>query len=123
MTLTASINEIARSLDGLDPPWLPAYDMRAYGAKVDDECGYTSDTMVGMEINTKLYEEVVAFVQLCGAFGRLHPSEARQYECVRDDRAEIDEVLARNAADACPTYTGLMRLFVEHGILVRRAPD
>lgn len=29
MTLTTSAREIARSLDGLSPPWLPVYDMRA----------------------------------------------------------------------------------------------
>lgn len=39
MTLATSIHEITRSLEGLDPPWLPVYDMRAYAAKVDDECG------------------------------------------------------------------------------------
>lgn len=79
--------------------------------------------MVGMEINTKLFEEVVAFVRLCGAFGRLHPSDARLYECVRHDKAEIDDVLAPNAAGACPTYTGLLTLLVDQGILVRSAVD
>lgn len=123
MTLTASIDEIARSLDGLDPPWLPRYDLRVYAAKVDDECGYTSDTMVGMEVHTKLFEEVVAFVQLCGAFGRLHPSKAKLYACVRDDRAGIDDALARNATGTCPTYTGLLELLIERGILVQHAQN
>lgn len=123
MTLTASIDEIARSLDGLDPPWLPHYDLRAYAAKVDEERGYTSDTMVGMEIHTKLFEEVVAFVQLCGAFGRLHPSDAKLYACVRDDRVGIDDALARNATSACPTYTGLLALLIERGILVQCAQN
>ncbi|RSZ32771.1 MULTISPECIES: hypothetical protein [unclassified Variovorax] len=123
MTLTASIDEIARSLDGLDPPWLPRYDLCAYAAKVDEACGYTSDTMVGMEVHTKLFEEVVAFVQLCGAFGRLHPSDAKLYACVRDDRAGIDDALVRNATRACPTYTGLLALLIERGILVQRAQN
>ncbi|WP_198088258.1 hypothetical protein [Variovorax sp. E3] len=123
MTLTAIIDEIARSLDGLDPHWLPRYDLRAYAAKVDNECGYTSNTMVGMEINTKLFEEIVAFVQLCGAFGRLHPSDAKLYACVRDDMVEIDDALARNATHACPTYTGLLALLIERGILVQRAQN
>lgn len=123
MTLTASIDEIASSLDGLDPPWLPRYDLRAYAAKVDNECGYTSDMMVGMEMNTKMFEEVVAFVQLCGAFAQLHPSDARQYACMRDDRVEIDDALARNASHACPTYTGLLALLIERGILVPRAQN
>ncbi|UEP32679.1 MULTISPECIES: hypothetical protein [unclassified Burkholderia] len=108
MTLTASIDEIARSLDGLAPPWLPAYDMRAYAEKVESECGYGADMMVSIEINTRMFEEVVAFVHLCGAFASLHPFVARQYECVRNDRAEIDDVLAHNATVACPTYTGLL---------------
>jgi len=123
MTLTAGIDEIARSLDGLGPSWLPAYDMRAYAAKVDSECGYGSDMMVAVEINTKMFEEVVAFVHLCGAFASLHPSTARQYECVRNDRAEIDDVLARIATAACPTYTGLLTSLVDRGILARCALD
>lgn len=123
MTLAASINEIARCLDGLDPHWLPAYDMRAYAAKVDAECGYGSEMMVAIEINTRMFEEVVAFVHVCGAFARLHPSTARQYECVRRDNAEIDDVLARNAAEPCPTYTGLLSLLVDRGILVRCVLD
>jgi len=123
MTLTGSINEIARSLNGLEPPWLPAYDMRAYVEKVDSECGYSSEMMVAIEINTRMFEEVVAFVHLCGAFASLHPSTARQYECVRNDRAEIDEVLAHNATAACPTYTGLLTSLVDRGIVARCALD
>lgn len=122
MTWTASIDEIARSLNGLEPPWLPAYDMRAYAAKVDSECGYSSEMMVALEINTRMFEEVVAYVHLCGAFAPLHPSTARQYECVRNDSAEIDDVLAQHATGACPTYTGLLASFVDRGIVVRRAP-
>ncbi|VWB41444.1 hypothetical protein [Burkholderia lata] len=122
MTRSASIDEIARSLNGLEPPWLPAYDMRAYAAKVDSECGYSSEMMVALEINTRMFEEVVAYVHLCGAFGSMHPSTARQYECVRNGRAEIDDVLAHNATGACPTYTGLLASFVDRGILVRCAP-
>ena len=109
MTRTASIDEIARSLNGLEPPWLPAYDMRAYAAKVDSECGYSSEMMVALEINTRMFEEVVAYVHLCGAFAPLHSSTARQYECVRNDSAEIDDVLAHHATGACPTYTGCWR--------------
>ncbi|KVU62547.1 hypothetical protein [Burkholderia cepacia] len=74
MTLKAGIDEIARSLDGLHPPWLPAYDLRAYAAKVDSECGYGSDMMVAIEINTRMFEEIVAFVHVCGAFASLQPS-------------------------------------------------
>ncbi|WP_124579672.1 hypothetical protein [Burkholderia contaminans] len=122
MTRTASIDEIVRSLNGLEPPWLPAYDMRAYAAKVDSECGYSSEMMVALEINTSMFEEVVAYVHLCGAFALLHPSAARQYECVRNDSAEIDDVLAHHATGACPTYTGLLASFVDRGIVVRRAP-
>ncbi|WP_156814584.1 hypothetical protein [Burkholderia lata] len=123
MTLTASINEIARSLNGLEPPWLPACDMRAYAEKVDSECGYSAEMMVALEINTRMFEEVVAYVHLCGAFASLHPSTARQYECVRNDRAEIDDVLAHHATGACPTYTGLLMSFVDRGIVVRCAMD
>lgn len=123
MTLTASINEIARSLNGLEPPWLPACDMRAYAEKVDSECGYSAEMMVALEINTRMFEEVVAYVHLCGAFASLHPSPARQYECVRNDRAEIDDVLAHHATGACPTYTGLLMSFVDRGIVVRCALD
>ncbi|WP_131931416.1 MULTISPECIES: hypothetical protein [Burkholderia] len=122
MTPTAGIDEIARSLDGLIPPWLPAYDMRAHATKVDSECGYSAEMMVALEINTRMFEEVIAFVHLCGAFASMHPSTARQYECVRNDGAEIDDVLARNATGACPTYTGLLTSFVDRGILVRCVP-
>lgn len=115
--MTTSIDQIARSLDGLAPYWLPAYDLHAYAGKVYDECGYTADMMVGMEVNTKVFEEVVAFIQICGAFAHLHPSAARQYVRVRDDKAEIDDALAHNAASACPTYTALLTLLVERGIL------
>jgi hypothetical protein len=36
---TASIDQIARSLDGVVPHWLPAYDPNIYAAKVDAACG------------------------------------------------------------------------------------
>ncbi|ORT82901.1 hypothetical protein B7G54_26035 [Burkholderia puraquae] len=97
--------------------------MRAYAAKVDSECGYGADMMVSVEINTRMFEEVVAFVHLCGAFASLHSTTARQYECVRNDRAEIDDVLAHNATAACPTYTGLLTSLVNRGILARCALD
>lgn len=76
--------------------------------------------MASIDVNTKVFEEVVAFVQICGAFVRLPLSDARQYVCVRNDKAEIDDALAHNAASACPTYTGLLTLLVELGILARR---
>ncbi|MBN3793462.1 hypothetical protein [Burkholderia sp. Ac-20392] len=44
--------------------------------------------MASIEINSRVFEEVVAFMHLCGAFASLHPSTARQYECVRNDRVE-----------------------------------
>ncbi|WP_321899197.1 hypothetical protein [Burkholderia cepacia] len=108
MSLKAGIDEIARSLDGLHPPWLPAYDLRACAAKVDSECGYGADMMVAIDINTRIFEEIVAFVHsciracmdVCGAFASLQPSAARPYECVRNDSAEIDDVLALNASRA-----------------------
>ncbi|KVA54990.1 hypothetical protein WI61_29610 [Burkholderia cepacia] len=124
MSLKAGIDEIARSLDGLHPPWLPAYDLRACAAKVDSECGYGADMMVAIDINTRIFEEIVAFVHscirafvhscirafvhsciracvdVCGAFASLQPSTARQYECVRNDSAEIDDVPALNASRA-----------------------
>ena len=65
MSLKAGIDEIARSLDGLHPPWLPAYDLRACAAKVDSECGYGADMMVAIDINTRIFEEIVAFVHSC----------------------------------------------------------
>lgn len=65
MTLKAGIDEIARSLDGLRPAWLPAYDLRACAAKVDSECGYGADMMVAIDINTRMFEEIVAFVHSC----------------------------------------------------------
>ncbi|WP_124842763.1 hypothetical protein [Burkholderia cepacia] len=104
MSLKAGIDEIARSLDGLRPAWLPAYDLRACAAKVDSECGYGADMMVAIEINQ--YENVRgdccirACVDVCGAFASLQPSTARQYECVRNDSAEIDDVPALNASRA-----------------------
>lgn len=64
MSLKAGIDEIARSLDGLHPPWLPAYDLRACAAKVDSECGYGADMMVAIDINTRIFEEIVAFVHV-----------------------------------------------------------
>lgn len=115
--MTASIGQIARSLNGLAPYWLPAYDLNAYAAKVDAECGYTADMMVALVVNTKVFEELVAFVQICGAFAHMHPSAVRHYVRVRDDKDEIDDALARNAANACPTYTGLLTLLIERGIL------
>lgn len=68
MTLTTSACEIARSLDGLGPPWLPVYDRRAYAAKVDSACGSGAGMMVSTEIDSRMFEEVVAFVHLRGAF-------------------------------------------------------
>ncbi|CAM2190788.1 hypothetical protein BC2230_90032 [Burkholderia cepacia] len=41
-----------------------------------------------------------ACVDVCGAFASLQPSTARQYECVRNDSAEIDDVPALNASRA-----------------------
>ncbi|QVX40704.1 hypothetical protein J4H89_23205 (plasmid) [Ralstonia solanacearum] len=117
MANTVSIDQIARGLNGLVPHWLPTYDLNVYAAKVEAECGYTADIMVAIEVDTKIFEEVAAFVHICGAFGRLHPSPARKYVCMRDEKTEIDDALARNAASACPTYSGLLTLLVDLGIL------
>ncbi|MBN3822960.1 hypothetical protein G3O00_04950 [Burkholderia sp. Ac-20384] len=53
--------------------------------------------MVSIEIDSRMFEEVVAFVHLRGAFASLHPFTARQNECRRNDRVEIDRALAPNA--------------------------
>lgn len=123
MTLTTCIDQIASCLNGLAPHWLPPYDLNAYAAKVDAECGYSSDMMVATEVNTRMFEETVAFIQLCGAFASLSTSTQQQYTRVRDDLTEIDAVLAHNAASGCPTYKGLLKLLVDRGVLVRRTLD
>jgi hypothetical protein len=123
MSLPDSINEIAHSMRCLVPPWLPAYDHVAYATKVDAECGYGSETMAAAEFITRMLEETVSFVQLCAAFVPLTETTNRQYFCVRSDKTEIDNLLAQNASNACPTYTGLLALFVEQGILKRPAPE
>lgn|SRR5471032_2156695 len=123
MSPPGCINEIARSLRCLVPHWLPAYDQAAYATKVNAECGYSSDTMAAAEFNTRMFEEVVSFVQLCAAFARLLDRPAdQQYACVRNDMTEINDLLAQHAGDGCPTYTGLLTLFVERGVLERRTP-
>ncbi|ERJ34862.1 hypothetical protein L810_2566 [Burkholderia sp. AU4i] len=42
---------------------------------------------------------------------------------MRNDSAEIDDVLVLNASRACPTYTGLLKSLVDRGIVVRCALD
>lgn len=121
MATTDCIDEVTHLLEGLKPHWLPAYDMKAYARKVDEECGFTSETMVAMHINQKMFEEAVAFVQLCGAFGWINPSDAQQYVRIRDDRDEIDNALASHVSSTCPTYTGLLALFVERGMLALKS--
>ncbi|KVH40408.1 hypothetical protein [Burkholderia cepacia] len=79
--------------------------------------------MVAIEINTRMFEEIVAFVDLCGAFVSLQPSAARQYECVCDESAEIDDVLVLDTSRACPTYKELLKSLVDRGIVVRCALD
>lgn len=123
MTVTASIDQIASNLNGWAPHWLPAYDLNAYAAKVDAECGYGSDMMVAIEVNTRLFEETVAFVQLCGAFASLNTSVALQYTRVHDSEDELGSALGHNAASVCQTYTELLKLLVDRGVLVRRTPE
>lgn len=123
MTTTDCIDGITRSLDDLKPHWLPTYDLRAYAAKVDAECSYTSEMMVAMEVNAKVFEEIDAFVQLCGAFARMNPSPAPKYVRVSHEVAEIDDALAHYAGASYPTYTGLLALLVERGMLVRQSSD
>jgi len=122
MTPADHFDEIARRLDKLAPHWLPPYDLNAYAAQVDAECGYSSDMMVATEVNTRVFEEVAAFVQLCGAFAQLNPTAVQQYVRVRDDRTEIDGALAQNAAAGCPTYARLLTLLVHRGVLAQRLP-
>lgn len=123
MALNASIGQIASSLNGLAPHWLPAYDLNAYAAKVDAECGYGSDMMIAIEVNTRLFEETVAFVQLCGAFASLNTSVALQYMRVHDSEDKLGNALLHNAASICQTYTQLLELLVDRGILVQRTLD
>lgn len=123
MALNASIDQIASNLHGWAPHWLPAYDLNAYAAKVDAECEYGSDMMVAIEVNTKMFEEVAAFVQLCGAFASLNTSVALQYMRVHDSEDELGKALEHSAASACQTYKELLELLVDRGILVQRTLD
>jgi hypothetical protein len=122
MTDNPRIEAIAFSLEWLTPTWLPAYDLKAYAAKVDTESGYSAEMSVAMEIGASMFEEATAFVQVCGAFATIHRSPAHQYMSVRDDIDEINEALAHNAAAGCPTYAGLLAVLVERGI-VRKMTD
>ncbi|MBB4225916.1 hypothetical protein [Variovorax guangxiensis] len=123
MALNASIDQIASNLHGWAPHWLPAYDLNAYAAKVDAECEYGSDMMVAIEVNAKMFEEVAAFVQLCGAFASLNTSVALQYMRVHESEDELGKALEHSAASACQTYTELLELLVDRGILVQRTLD
>ena len=123
MALNASIDQIASNLHGWAPRWLPAYDLNSYAAKVDAECGYGSDMMIAIEVKTRLFEETVAFVQLCGAFASLNTSVALQYMRVHDSEDELGKALEHSAASACQTYTELLKLLVDRGILVQRGLD
>lgn len=123
MALNASIDQIASNLHGWAPRWLPAYDLNSYAAKVDAECGYGSDMMIAIEVKTRLFEETVAFVQLCGAFASLNTSVALQYTRVHDSEDELGNALLHNAASVCQTYTQLLELLVGRGILVQRTLD
>ncbi|BEP45877.1 hypothetical protein [Variovorax sp. V15] len=123
MALNASIGQIASNLNGWAPHWLPAYDLNAYAAKVDAECGYGSDMMIAIEVKTRLFEETVAFVQLCGAFATLNTSVALRYTRVHGSEDELGKALEHSAASACQTYTELLKLLVDRGILVQRGLD
>ena len=99
------------------PAWLPVYDLRQYAAKVDDECGYGSDMMVGMVIEGALFEELLAFLQLCAAFARME-TKKRAYKAAGDlPPGALERALAENAQRDCPTYTGLIELLLREGAI------
>jgi len=99
------------------PEWLPVYDLRRYAAKVDDECGYGSDMMVGMVIEGALFEELLAFLNLCAAFARMYTKQ-RPYKAVGDaPPGALERALAENARRDCPTYAGLIELLLREGVI------
>ncbi|TSD84409.1 hypothetical protein FFK22_032890 [Mycobacterium sp. KBS0706] len=109
------VEELFRHID--KPAWLPVYDLRRYAAKVDDECGYGSDMMVGMVIEGALFEEVLAFLNLCAAFARMYTRQ-RPYKAAGDaPPGALERALAENAQRDCPTYTGLIELFLRAGVI------
>jgi hypothetical protein len=98
------------------PPWMPVYDFRAFTDRTYAECGYSSTPMEASYFQAMHLRELQALIEICRACEMVDGGPYR----IRGLDAEIDRVLARNAQDGAPTYTRLLELLVQDGILVLR---
>lgn len=105
------------------PDWLPVYDLGRYAAAVDRDCGFSSDMMVAQAVNGALFEERLAFLQLCAAFTPML-SDQRRYRALSDAAPGArDRALAANAARDCPSYTSLIGLLLREGAIGEISPE
>lgn len=99
------------------PPWLPVYEIGPFIRKVDRDYPFGAEQGVTPYFNARLLQEQQALIEICRSFDAMHL--ARRYRPDPDwTEARIDALLRQNEADGEPTYTGLLRLMVEAGILV-----
>lgn len=102
------------------PSWLPVYEIGPFIRKVDRDYPFGAEQGVTPYFNARLLQEQHALIEICRSFEAMHLG--RRYRADPDrTEAGIDAVLRRNEADGEPTYTGLLALMIEAGILVAEA--
>ncbi|HEY9346599.1 MAG TPA: hypothetical protein VIQ53_14880 [Inquilinus sp.] len=70
-----------------------------------------------MLIEGALFEEVLAFLNLCAAFAWMY-TKPRPYKAAGDaPPGALERALAENAQRDCPTYSGLIELLLRDGVI------
>lgn len=99
------------------PDWLPVYDPGRIAAEADRSCGFSSDMMAAQAVNGALFEEQLALLQLCAAFTPMLSAQ-RRYRALADAApGALQRALAANAAQDCPTYSGLIGQLLREGVI------
>lgn len=98
------------------PSWLPLYDLDAHLKKVYANCGFGSEHMAAKTVDAALLDELMAIIAISGAERWRDGYMLGIYDETRHGPA-IKAALAQNALDPIPTYTRLLAMLREQGLL------
>ncbi|WP_136620235.1 MULTISPECIES: hypothetical protein [Mesorhizobium] len=101
--------------------WLPTYNLDQLLEKAFRESPFSSNMMEAGYAQSEMLNEYRAIVEISSAFNRVHHKNSL-YEAVNRSQSEIDEALRSNDSDNYPSYSRLLDLLIQRGVLVRREP-
>ncbi|MER9297639.1 hypothetical protein NKI38_14265 [Mesorhizobium sp. M0621] len=101
--------------------WLPTYDLNQLSEKAFRECPFGSNMMEAAYIHSEMLNEYRAIIEISAAFNAIQ-HENSLYEAVNRSQSEIDDALLSNESDNCPSYSRLLTLLIQCGVLARREP-